>query len=58
MVLVHLDINMEKQMSLDPYLTPVPKLNLRGAWLAQLEGHATLGLRVVSLSLTFGVEIT
>ena len=30
----------------------------QGTWLAQLEGHAILDLRVVSLSPTLGVEIT
>jgi len=30
----------------------------RSTWLAQLEEHATLDLKVVSSSLTMGVEIT
>ena len=29
-----------------------------GAWLAQVEEHGTLDLRVVSLSSTLGIEIT
>ena len=36
------------------HLTP----KKRGAWLAHLEKHVTLDLRVVSLSPTLGIEIT
>ena len=34
------------------------KYRCRGSWLAQSEGEVTLGLGVVSLSLTLGVAIT
>ena len=37
---------------------PLEMNDVRGTWLAQLVGHATLDLGVVSLSPTMGVEIT
>ena len=37
---------------------PLKRRPSRGAWPAQLEEHATLDLRIVSLSPTLGVGIT
>ena len=48
----------EKSCNAFNVATDLLKVISRGAWLAQLVVHATLGLRVVSWRPTLGVDIT